>query len=116
MEASETSAGFESNYLLDFLQTKLDASAGVTVPGDVRVDGRWSYQDRIGGYYNAALGEEVEFEPFSLVSVTASRRFWEDQVRAYARVDNALDRTVVDLGNVQQPGRWWRLGVAYTFK
>ena len=116
MEASETSAGFESNYLLDFLQTKLDASAGVTVPGDVRVDGRWSYQDRIGGYYNAALGEEVEFEPFSLVSVTASRRFLEGQVRAYARVDNALDRTVVDLGNVQQPGRWWRLGVSYTFK
>ena len=116
MEASETSAGFESNYLLDFLQTKLDASAGVTVPGDIRVDGRWSYQDRIGGYYNAALGEEVEFEPFSLVSVTASRRFLEGQVRAYARVDNALDRTVVDLGNVQQPGRWWRLGVSYTFK
>ena len=116
MEASETSAGFESNYLLDFLQTKIDASAGVIVPGDIHVDGRWSYQDRIGGYYNAALGEEVEFEPFSLVSVTASRRFWEGQVRAYARVDNALDRTVVDLGNVQQPGRWWRLGVAYTFK
>jgi iron complex outermembrane receptor protein len=116
MEASETSAGFESNYLLDFLQTKIDASVGLTVPGDVHVDGRWSYQDRIGGYYNAALGEEVEFEPFSLVSVTASRRFWEDKVRAYARVDNALDRTVVDLGNVQQPGRWWRLGVAYTFK
>ena len=98
------------------MQTKIDASAGVTVPGDIRVDGRWSYQDRIGGYYNAALGEEVEFEPFSLVSVTASRRFWENKVRAYARVDNALDRTVVDLGNVQQPGRWWRLGVAYTFK
>ena len=116
MKASETSAGFESNYLLDFLQTKIDASVGVTVPGDVHIDGRWSYQDRIGGYYNAALGEEVEFEPFSLVSVTASRRFWEDKVRAYARVDNALDRTVVDLGNVQQPGRWWRLGVAYTFK
>ena len=116
MEASETSAGFESNYLLDFLQTKIDASAGVIVPGDIHVDGRWSYQDRIGGYYNATLGEEVEFEPFSLVSVTASRRFWEDKVRAYARVDNALDRTVVDLGNVQQPGRWWRLGVAYTFK
>ena len=116
MEASETSAGFESNYLLDFLQTKLDASAGVTVPGDILVDGRWSYQDRIGGYYNAALGEEVEIEPFSLVSVTASRRFWEGQVRAYARVDNALDRAVVDLGNVQQPGRWWSLGVAYTFK
>ncbi len=116
MEASETSAGFESNYLLDFLQTKIDASVGVTVPGDVHIDGRWSYQDRIGGYYNATLGEEVEFEPFSLVSFTASRRFWEDKVRAYARVDNALDRTVVDLGNVQQPGRWWRLGVAYTFK
>ena len=116
MEASESSVGFESNYLLDFLQTKFDASVGVTAPGDVHIDGRWSYQHRIGGYYDASLGEEVEFEPFTLVSVTASRHFWEQKVRAYARVDNAFDRTVVDLGNVQQPGRWWRLGVAYTFK
>ena len=116
MEASETSAGFESNYLLDFLQTKIDASVGITGPADIHIDGRWSHQDRIGGYYDAALGKEVEFEPFSLVSVTASRHFWEGKVRAYARVDNALDRAVVDLGNVQQPGRWWRLGLSYAFK
>ncbi|MEE2919707.1 MAG: TonB-dependent receptor plug domain-containing protein [Bacteroidota bacterium] len=116
MEASESSVGYESNYLLDFLQTKLDASVGFTAPGGILIDGRWSYQDRIGGYYDVAKGEEVEFEPFTLVSVTASRLFWQRKVRAYARVDNALDRTVVDLGNVQQPGRWWRLGVAYTFR
>ena len=116
MEASESSVGYESNYLLDFLQTKLDASVGFTAPGGILIDGRWSYQDRIGGYYDVAKGEEVEFEPFTLVSVTASRHFWQRKVRAYARVDNALDRTVVDLGNVQQPGRWWRLGVAYTFR
>ena len=116
MEASETSAGFESNYALDILATKIDASVGATIPGNIKVDGRWSYQDRLGGYVDANEGQEVEYEPFSLVSVTASRHFWDNKVRAYARVDNALDREVIDLGNIAQPGRWWRLGVAYRIK
>ena len=47
------------------------------------------------------------------MSCTVSQTFLDNQLRAYLRVDNALDRTYVDLGNVQQPGRWLRLGFAY---
>ena len=115
MEASETSAGFESNYVLDGLKTKVDASVGVQGPGAVRLDARWSHQDRLGGYVVPG-GEEVEFAPFSLVSFTLSKTFASDQFRTYLRVDNALDREYVDLGNVQQPGRWLRLGFAYNMK
>ena len=113
MEASESSAGFESNYVLDGLKTKADASVGLVVPGEVRLDVRWSHQDRLGGYVSSETGQEVEFEPFSLVSCTVSRAFLDNQLRSYVRVDNAMDRTYVDLGNVQQPGRWVRLGFAY---
>ena len=113
MEASESSAGFESNYVLDGLKTKADASIGVVVPGEVRLDVRWSHQDRLGGYVSGETGQEVEYEPFSLVSCTVSRMFLDHQLRSYVRVDNALDREYVDLGNVQQPGRWVRLGFAY---
>ena len=113
MEASESSAGFESNYVLDGLKTKADASVGVVVPGEVRLDVRWSHQDRLGGYVSGETGQEVDYEPFSLVSCTVSRTFLNNQLRSYVRVDNALDRTYVDLGNVQQPGRWVRLGFAY---
>ena len=113
MEASESSAGYESNYVLDGLKTKADASVGVVVPGEVRLDVRWSHQDRLGGYVSGETGQEVEYEPFSLVSCTVSRMFLDNQLRSYLRVDNALDRMYVDLGNVAQPGRWVRLGFAY---
>ena len=39
-----------------------------------------------------------------------------EEFRAYLRVDNALDNSYVDLGNVEQPGRWIRLGFAYNMK
>ena len=113
LEASESSSGFESNYVLDGLKTKVDASAGVLVPGQVRLDIRWSYQDRLGGYVSGETGQEVEYDPFSLVSCTVSKTFMTNQLRSYVRLDNALDCTYVDLGNVQQPGRWVRLGFAY---
>ena len=74
---------------------------------------RWSHQHRLGGYVSGETGQEVDYDPFSLVSCTVSQTFLDNQLRAYLRVDNALDRTYVDLGNVQQPGRWLRLGFAY---
>ena len=48
MEASESSAGFESNYVLDGIQTKVDASVGLEGPASFRLDSRFSYQDRMG--------------------------------------------------------------------
>ena len=65
MEASETSAGFESNYVLDGLKTKIDASIGLSLTLGFLLDVRWSYQDRLGGYVSGETGQEVEYHPFS---------------------------------------------------
>ena len=113
MEASESSEGFESNYVLDGLKTKIDASFGVNLDLGLLLDVRYSYQDRLGGFIGAESDEEEEYEPFSLLSFTLSRHFANEAFRAYVRVDNALDLNYVDLGNIEQPGRWVRLGVAY---
>ena len=113
LEASEQSLGFESNYVLDGLKSKLDLSLGLTLPGQVLLDARLSWQDRMGGYVAGSTGQEVEFDPFAQLGFTVGRSFDPLGVRAYVRVDNALDVEVMDIGNVQQPGRWIRLGVAY---
>jgi vitamin B12 transporter len=105
--------GFESNYVLDGLKSKLDLSLGLTLPGQVLLDARLSWQDRMGGYVAGSTGQEVEFDPFAQLGFTVGRSFDPLGVRAYVRVDNALDVEVMDIGNVQQPGRWIRLGVAY---
>ena len=113
MEASESSSGFQSNYVLDFIGDKIDASVGIEGPGELRLDARWSWQDRVGGYENRATGEEFEYDPFSLLSFTVSKTFSDLQLRSYLRMDNALDVSYVDIGTVQQPGRFVRIGFAY---
>ena len=116
MEASKASSGFESFYVLDGLESKMDFSVGITVPGDLRLDMRLSRQDRLGGYRNFETGEEVEFEPFGIASCTASRMFVDNQVRAFVRVDNVTGMSYRDIGGVEQPGRWVRMGFAYQMR
>ena len=114
MEADETSTGFESNYVLDILNTKADVILGFRPLDHWVVDVRWSAQDRNGGYYDPVAGAEIEFEPVQLLGATVR---WSPEslpVAAHIRVDNALDVNYVDIGNVDQPGRWIRAGLTWT--
>ena len=113
MKASESSAGFESNYVLDFLKHKLDFSAGILLPADVNLTLRYSLQDREGGYYNPVVGEEVEFEALGLVGLSMTKEFMDGKFRTHLRVDNALDIEVHDIGNVLLPGRMIRGGLTF---
>ena len=70
MEAGETSTGFESNYVLDILNSKADVVLGFRPLDDWMVDVRWSAQDRNGGFYDPVVGAELEFEPVQLLGAT----------------------------------------------
>ncbi len=115
---SESSVGFESNYVLDFLRHKLDISTSLSLPADLKLSLRYSLQDREGGYYippeeGAEEGEEVEFVPTGLLGATLSREFMEGKLNANIRVDNAFDVELVDIGNVTLPGRWVRASLTF---
>lgn len=114
MEADETSTGFESNYVLDILNTKADVILGFRPLDDWMVDVRWSAQDRNGGYYDPVAGAEIEFEPVQLLGATVRWTSETLPVAAHVRIDNALDAQYVDIGNVDQPGRWIRAGLTWT--
>ena len=49
----------------------------------------------------------------SLLGITVSKTFEAVKMRSYLRIDNALNRDYVDIGTVQQPGRFVRIGFAY---
>ncbi len=114
MEADETSTGFESNYVLDILNTKADLILGLRPLDHWMVDVRWSAQDRNGGYYDPVAGAEIDFEPIQLLGATVRWAPESLPVTAHLRVDNALDADYVDIGNVDQPGRWIRAGLTWT--
>jgi len=114
--ADETSEGFESNYVLDILQSKADVLIGWRLADQLMLDARWSAQDRSGGYFDPTAGAEVAFEPVHLVGTTLRWTTKEGHVAIHARADNLLDAQYVDIGNVDQPGRWLRGGITWTLK
>ena len=113
IRASESSVGFESNYVLDFLRHKLDISTSLSLPADLKLSLRYSLQDREGGYSSPVEEEEVEFVPTGLLGATLSREFMEGKLNANIRVDNAFDEELVDIGNVTLPGRWVRASLTF---
>ncbi len=115
IKASESSDGFESNYVLDFLRHKLDIKTSLSLPADLTLSLRYSIQDREGGYYDPEAGKEIEFLPVGLLGATLSREFMEGKLKANVRVDNALDVELFDIGNVMLPGRWMRASLTFVF-
>ena len=113
MQADETSAGFTSNYVLDFLSDKVDLQCALDLPANTQFSTQLSYQNRLGGYADPVEGVELDYSPVSLLGITLSKMFLQANVQAYVRVDNLLDAQYVDLGNVDQPGRWVRGGLSW---
>ena len=114
LDADETSQGFESNYVLDVLGTKLDAILGLRLSEEFLLDVRSSLQDRKGGYFDPIAGQEVEFDPVHLVGATLHWSSESMPVDFHLRIDNLLDAQYVDIGNVDQPGRWIRGGFTWS--
>ena len=116
LQADETSDGFESNYVLDVLNTKADLMMGYRLADELHLDVRWSLQERNGGYFDPIIGTEVEFGWVNLLGTTLR---WSPEslpMGLHLRVDNLLDTQYADIGNVDQPGRWIRAGITWSPK
>jgi vitamin B12 transporter len=113
MQASETSDGFTSNYVLDFLSEKVDVQCAFNLPADAELSLQISHQNRLGGYYDPVEDAEVDYAPITLLGLSLSKTFAKANLQAYVRADNALDVQFVDIGNVDQPGRWVRGGLTW---
>lgn len=114
IQADETSDGFESNYVLDVLNTKADLLFGYRLAPQFLLDIRWSIQERNGGYFDPVEGSEVDFGLVNLLGTTLQWTPGSLPFSFHARIDNVLDAQYVDIGNVDQPGRWVRAGVTWT--
>ncbi len=114
LEADESSQGFESNYVLDVLRSKADFALGLRAAQNIHLDLRWSFQDRIGGYFDPVQGAEIAFSPVHLIGTTVRWIPESLPVAFHFRMDNALDAQYVDIGNVDQPGRWVRAGLTWS--
>jgi iron complex outermembrane receptor protein len=114
MDADRTSAGFTSNYVLDFVRVKYDALIRVEGRSPVALTLRGSMQDRNGVamvWEDSQLlqlwGAEVAFK-----GDDGARLAW----RGSLRLDNLFDVQYADRGSVLQPGRMVRFGLTFEWK
>lgn len=110
----EARDGYESYYVLDHLRNKLNVSLAhsLGLPG---LSAQWNVQwrDREGFYRSSLTGSDVAYVPFWLtdVRVRYARSWWQ----VYGEVTNLADVRYADLGELEQPGRWFKLGLRCSF-
>ena len=111
MEADKSSEGFESNYVLDYLRHKLNVGVDHSLIANLNLAWNFKYQYREGGYYDASTKSEILFGSYGLLDV----RLYQETpiIYWYVEVANLFNRQYEDIGFVQQPGRWLRVGIKY---
>ena len=105
---------FISNYVLDNLKHKLVISANQQIISRLFFDMKFVFQDREGSYTKfedtAPVGE-VPYDPFWLVDAKLSYK--NKGMILFASINNVFDVTYNDIGNVIQPGRWFKAGISW---
>lgn len=108
------SGEYISRYALDYLRHKVSIRMKHSIMEGFDLSWNASFQDRAGGfilYENGSYGEEVNYKPFSLLDIRLQYRISEWGF--YAEAINVLNKEYYDLGNLPQPGRWFRAGISW---
>lgn len=106
------STGFESNYVLDFLNHKADLLTQFKIANHLFIDWNFSFQDRRGEFVNAN-GQSKFFKPVFISDLKASAQ--QKNLTLFIQVSNLFNQSYFDIGNVVNPGRWISLGMSYKF-
>jgi vitamin B12 transporter len=103
-----------SYYVLDNLRHKLVASVIQNFGDRIKLDVKFIYQDRDGGfslYQEGKYAAETPYLPFWLADVKGIYQY--RQFKTYVAVTNIFNKEYYDLGNITQPGRWLKAGIQY---
>lgn len=103
----KSSAGLISAYSLDYLRQKLVASITSVVYRGVGFTFTTSYRDRAGNYTDAN-DNEISYTPFTVSDLRVFSSFGHWNV--FGEASNIFNQSYVDIGNIEQPRRWFKAG------
>lgn len=116
LNQNKQSGNYVSKYVLDFLKHKINLGLSHEVIKNIGINWEFSYQDRNGTFTNwegSKYGNEVPYKPYVLIDC---RLNWnKKKTNVYLEIANLLDKGYFDYGNIQQPGRWLRVGFIRQF-
>jgi len=111
--ADSSSTGFQSAYVLDFLSSNFSMSLNQKFKS-INVSWKLTRQDRKGSYVDFLSNNEIEYQPFTLISTRVTKQIFNNN-SLFVEIYNLLNKDYVDFGNVPQPGRIFRGGLRINF-
>ncbi len=109
LSLDKDASGFDSKYALDYLKHKVTFKLHHTILN--RLSARWDYAfiDRSGDYSDPFSGVSKEYDPYALLHL---KLLWKcKNFDIYTAVTNAMNRSYVDYGGIEQPGVTFTGGV-----
>lgn len=99
-----------SAYSLDYLKQKLAVNLSSTLYKGIGFTIKATYQDRAGSF-TTVTNQEVSYSPFTVCDVRVFKRF--KHLTLFGEVANLFNKDYVDIGNIEQPGRWFKGGFKF---
>ena len=116
LDQGKESGPYSSKYVMDYLRHKAVAGINHSIFGNLGANWQIAYQDRNGTYTKwegSSYGNEVPYAPVWLAD---ARLYWQKKTtNIYLEFSNLLDKKYVDYANVEQPGRWFKIGIRKQF-
>jgi vitamin B12 transporter len=110
LDIDKESGEMLSSYVLDYMKHKVVLGLDNKIYKKFSSSTRLVYQSREGQYFDFDSKQNLAYQPFALVDF---RLFWNNQsVTIFAEATNLLNSFYRDFGNVPQPGRWIKSGIA----
>lgn len=110
---------YKSNYALNYLKHKFVANLRHKLFTEkLTLNWAFRWQDRMGDYIdfgntNHPEGILTSYPSFALLDLKV--QWTESKYTIFAEANNLLDRTYFDLGNIPQPGFWFKTGIKCKF-
>ncbi|MBN1989557.1 MAG: TonB-dependent receptor [Bacteroidales bacterium] len=112
--SDKDSEALDSYYALDFLRAKVNLSLDHKIYRGLSANWNLMVQDRAGSYTHFVSGTQKSYDAFALLD--AGLNWQGDKLSIGLNVHNVLDKSYVDLANIEQPGRWVSFSCAYNIR
>ena len=108
INATKNSGDFISFYALDYLRNKFTVALNHRIIKNITASWAYSYNQRAGSYIEYPSKIERSYKPYSLFDgrITYKRKLYS----FYIEASNLFNKSYIDLGNINMPGRWLKAG------
>ncbi|MDD3568068.1 MAG: TonB-dependent receptor, partial [Bacteroidales bacterium] len=114
LHSDKESYELQSYYALDYLKHKLAISLNHEVYKQVGASWTLQWNSRVGTYTAFPENIETSYTPFAVVNFRLYADF--GRIMTFVDAQNLSNERYVDIGNIEQPGRWVSVGFRYSME